>query len=261
MKTLLSISLGIALIFNNFNCQPADVKKSMVHFDQAFLPVYKYTYEGNMHEAKQAIFYLEFQWQKLRNQHEFAKQDRAWRNAFSQTDDALGSAYFAIDKNDPRLALQHLETAKNALIHLREQYRIDYYPDYLYDFQRAANLVTEVSADQMLCRMGWGELEDMAQAATDAWRDAQHQPVDIALYELDSEKLIQLKDKMQVVSAALDDVHQALESADRVAVAKACKKLEPAYLEVLWMFGSFDASAIHYAQRDTKSQIYSRFQN
>lgn len=261
MKTLLSITLGITLVFNNFFCQPAGIQKSMVHFDQAFLPVYKYAYEGNMNEAKQAIFFLEFQWQQLRNQHEFARQDANWRNAFSKTDKALGDAYYAIDDNNSRLAFEKLEVAKNAMMALREQYRIDYYLDYLFDFQEAAQLVTETSTDQMLCLMGWGELEDMAQAATNAWRDAQHEPVDVALYELDSEKLMLLKDKMQVVALALDDMNAAMESANRAKVATACKKLEPAYLEVLWMFGNFDASATHYAQRDTKNQIYSRFQN
>ncbi len=261
MKTLLSISLGITLIFNNFYCQPAGIQKSMVQFDQAFLPVYRYAHEGKMSEAKEAIFYLEFRWQQLRNQHEFARQDTDWRSAFSKTDKALGSAYYAIDANNAPRALEQLEAAKESLIALRERYRIDYYLDYLFDFQHTARLVTGTSADQMLCRMGWGEIEDMAQTATDAWRDVQHQPVDAALYELNPEKLMQLKENMQHVAQALDDMNQALEGADRAELAAACQKLEPAFLQVLWAFGSFDASAIHYAQRDTKNQIYSRFQN
>lgn len=264
MKILLIISLSLTCWVNNFATSAStDIRKSMVHFDQAFLPVYLHVHDGNMVEAKRAVFYLEFQWQQMRNQHEFSNLDAQWRHSFAKINDYLGNAYFAIDSNNPTLAMKHLESTKSELIDLRERYHISYYLDYLFDFQESTEQMSAIADDEMLNLLGWGELEDLTQATADAWRDASYQPMDATLYELSIEDLIQLRHNMQQVTLILDEVQSAMDKANREDVAKTCKKIAPAFRKVLVHFGNFDAAAMHYAQRDDKTQqhIYSRFQN
>ncbi len=249
MKSLITLSIVGFLLFTNFVCQPIDVRKSMVHFDQAFLPVLMHTYKGDMHQAKRAVFYLEFQWQKLRNQHEFIRPEPEWQDAFRRIDEWLGDAYTAIDANDAKLAMAQLEHVRYEFMELRERFRINYYLDYLYDFQASAELLTETAGDEMLCLMAWEELEQMAMDANAAWRDVQYQPVDAVLYELDAEKLARLDDHMQRVTGLMKNLNAAIETADRAEVAQACKKLEPAFTEVLWVFGNINASTTYYAER------------
>ncbi|MDX1940460.1 MAG: hypothetical protein SFU99_07905 [Saprospiraceae bacterium] len=253
MKTLLTLTITTFILITNLNCQSADVRKSMVHFDQAFLPVMMHVYQGNMYQAKKSVFYLDFKWQKLRNQYEFARVESAWRNAFVQIDEYLGNAYMAIDGNNAKLALAQLQQVKDEFVALRERYRIEYYLDYLYDFQATASTLTETSADEMLCLMEWEDLEQMSLETNQAWQDVRFQPVDVEFYELDIEKMTLLKAKMQVMTTLIKNLNKAIESANRAEVAKACAKIQPALVEVLWVFGNIDASATYYADNNSES--------
>ena len=85
----------------------------MVRFDQAFIPVLMAVDQGDIYKAKSAVFYLEFQWQKLNNQYSnLLSGNEDWQEAFRRVNDWLGDAYFAIDNNDPKLASNQLGHVK-----------------------------------------------------------------------------------------------------------------------------------------------------
>lgn len=253
MKTLLTLTIASVILCANINCQSVDARKGMVHFDQAFLPVMMHVYKGDMYQAKKAVFYLDFQWQKLRNQYEFARKESQWRDAFQNIGERLGDAYAAIDGNNAKIAFAQLEQVKDEFITLRERFGIDYYLDYLYDFQAATNTLMETSEDEMICLLQWEDLEQMALETNQAWQDVRFQPIDVELYELDIEKASLLKAKMQVMTTVINNLNKAIDSANRAEVAKACKKIEPAFVEILWVFGNFDASATYYADNKSES--------
>ncbi|HMO40793.1 MAG TPA: hypothetical protein PKC76_05845 [Saprospiraceae bacterium] len=248
MKTLLTFSIASVLLLTNFVCQPLDIRKGMVQFDQAFLPVLMHTRQGDMNEAKKAVFYLDFQWQRLRNQYEFSHTEHEWREAFRQINEHLGKAYQAIDANQPALALWQLESVRQEWTNLRTRYRIDYYLDYLYDFQEAADLLTETATDEMLCLQAWEDLEKMAAETAAAWQEVRYYPLDADLYELDADKIELLRARMQTVAAVLQNMEKAIETADRAQVAAVCTRLQPAFLKVLWVFGNDNASTTYYAR-------------
>lgn len=228
-------------------CDTTEVRKSMVHFDRAFIPVLIYAYEGDIHQAKRSVFYLEFQWQKLQKKYEGYLPDEA--EALNRISAWLGDAYYAIDANSPATAANQLEHVKYELMELRRRYGIDYYPDGLYDFQSTIDLLADAAGDELMCRIEWDEYEHLINRAQGAWKAVMEQPFDAGLYEFDETRLGQLKAKQHVMEEVLVEFAETFSCANRQDLAVASQGLQPAFFEVLRLFGSFEASQTYFAHK------------
>lgn len=247
MKAMIRISAltMMALLLTSFT--KTDLRSHMVRFDQAFLPTLEHTLRGDVFEAKRAVFYLEFQWRKLRTrlQHRYPGE----RLALSRIDGWLGDAYYAIDANCPVTAANQLEHVKYEMMVLRDRHDIDYYLDDLYDFQGGLELVAEAAADEMLCLMEWSEFVALTHELRGEWRSIQRKPFDAALYEFDADQVRQLRHYQQSMAKALDAFAKAVDSAQREDAELASQKLEPAFEQVLHLFGNFEGARTYFAQQ------------
>ncbi len=247
MKAIIRISaLAIVALLFTSNTR-TDIRSSMVRFDQAFLPALEYTLRGDIQQAKRAVFYLEFQWRKLRSRldNRYPGEGRH----LSRIDDWLGDAYYAIDANCPVTAANQLEHVKYELMVLRDRHDIDYYLDGLFDFQGGLETVAEAAGDEMLCLMEWAEFVALTEALEREWLGIRHRPFDAALYEFDAAKLRRLRYEQQRMADALENFAKAVEKADRRKVEEASKALEPAFDEVLRLFGNYEGPQTHFAQQ------------
>ncbi len=260
MKALLPITLLVTLLFSTLQCQPVEVRKGMAQFDQAFLPVLLYAYAGDMHQAKRAIFYLEFRWQRLQDQSSYyTNKDKDWRETFERINQWLGDAYYAIDANCQDIALAELEHVRYELLTLRERQHLDYYLDYLYNFQYSTDVLRETAGDEMLCLLEWGDLEQQAATMNTYWQQVLAQTVDADMFELDAQKLGLLQQRLRDMSHIMAQINTALDAADRRLVEAACEKIEPTFLDILRVFGNFNASATYFAKNNAATQQPERY--
>jgi hypothetical protein len=225
-----------------------DVIPGMVQFDRAFLPALDYTLQGNTHEAKKAVFYLEFRWRRLRDQ--LAHQYPGEQETLRRVDSWLGDAYYAIDANRPYTAANQLEHVKYELMVLRGHYGIDYYLDDLYDFQRGLELLTEAANDEMLCLMDWGEFTALGKELRLEWQYIMKKPFDQELYYFDDQAVKRLTYEQRAMAEALYTFAKATNRADRNAVATAAKDLMPHYNEVLRLFGDYQSTQTFFARHN-----------
>lgn len=236
---------GLALLLAN--CQTPEIRKAMVQFDQAFLPVLLYSYEGDTYQAKHAVFFLEFRWQQLRKQYEGMLPEE--RETFQRINDWLGDAYYAIDANYPQVAANQLEHVKYELADLRDRYGVDYYLDGLYDFEGSLSLLREAANDEMLCFMEWSEYEQLLRETRRSWEKLCAEPFDAALFGFDAQKQSRLREEQQAMAEALGRFAETVSCADRLEMARSSNALQPAFLKVLKLFGAFEVSQAHFAQR------------
>lgn len=247
MKVILRISaLAIATLLLSSHTSP-DIRSQMVRFDQAFLPALEHTLQGDVYEAKRAVFYLEFEWRKLRTrlQHRYPEE----RPALSRIDGWLGDAYYAIDANCPVTAANQLEHVKYELMVFRDRHGIEYYLDRLFDFQGGLEVVAEAAADEMLCLMEWSEFEALTHELQREWHTIQRQPFNAALYEFEADQTRQLRFYQQSMDKALDAFAKAVYSAQREDAELAGRKLEPALQRVLHLFGNFEGAQTYFAHK------------
>ena len=109
--------IGILVISWGF--RPTDMRRAMVRFDQAFIPAWLYAEEGNNFRAKAAVFYLEFRWQRLKNQLENTYQEEEIAYDLQRIGQWLGDAYVAIDDDALDRAFIELEHVKYEMMALR----------------------------------------------------------------------------------------------------------------------------------------------
>ena len=244
LARVVSITILASLISG---CDATQIRKAMVHFDRAFIPVLAYSFEGDIHQAKRSVFYLEFQWQKLKKQYQAYLPEEA--EALNRINSWLGDAYYAIDANNLTLAANQLEHVKYEFMELRQKYGVDYYLDNLYNFQDAIGLLSEAAGDELMCHMEWGEYEHLLQKAIEDWQAIRAQPIDSALHEFDEARLQQLAYKQDAMEAVLLQFAETFSCANRQQLAIASQSLQPAFFEVLRMFGNFEASQTYFAQK------------
>ncbi len=228
------------------SCDTTEVRKAMVHFDRAFVPVLVYSCQGDIHQAKRAVFYLEFQWQKLQKKYEGCLPEEA--ETLNRINDWLGDAYYAIDANCPATAANQLEHVKYEFMELRRRYGLEYYLDGLYDFQNSIGLLAEAGGDELMCRMEWEEYEHLLNTARAEWKAIQEKPFDAALYEFDDKRLQQLRSEQKAMEEVLDQFAEIFSCANRQELARASRNLQPAFFEVLKVFGNFENSQTYFAQ-------------
>ncbi|MCB0587486.1 MAG: hypothetical protein KDD06_19485 [Phaeodactylibacter sp.] len=247
MKFLVRVVSIIILTSLITGCETTEIRKAMVHFDRAFIPVLAYTYEGDIHQAKRSVFYLEFQWQKVKKQYQGYLPDEKER--LNRVDNWLGDAYFAIDANKPLTAANQLEHVKYEFMELRRKYGVDYYLDGLYEFQDAIALLAEAAEDEMMCLMEWGEYEHLLYQAMDDWQAIRAKKLDAELFEFDEARLRQLVAKQDAMQAVLDQYAETFSCANRKQLAIASQSLQPVFFDVLILFGNFEASQTYFAQK------------
>ncbi|MCB0548680.1 MAG: hypothetical protein KDD19_13960 [Phaeodactylibacter sp.] len=227
-------------------CDTNEARKAMVHFDRAFVPLMIYTFEGDIHQAKRSVFYVEFQWQKLKKQYQGYLPEEA--ESLARINSWLGDAYYAIDANNLLLAANQLEHVKYEFMELRQQYAIEYYLDGLFEFQDAIGLLTEAAEDEMLCLMEWEEYEHLLYKTIAEWQALRKEPLDTELYEFDEARARQLVSKQEAMEAVLYQFAETFSNANRRQLAIASQSLQPAFFEVLRLFGNFEASQTYFAQ-------------
>lgn len=242
----LSITFLTSLIITG--CETAQVRKAMVHFDRAFVPMLMYTYEGDIHRAKRSVFYLEFQWQKLKKQYKGQLPEEA--GALNRIDNWLGDAYYAIDGNNSATAANQLEHVKYECMELRRKYGVPYYLDGLYDFHDAIGLLAEAAEDEMMCLMEWGDYEHLLYETIEEWEAIREQPFDAELYEFDENQVRRLVSRQDAMQQVLYEFAETFSTANRRQLAIASQSLQPAFFDVLRLFGNFEATQTFFALKN-----------
>lgn len=231
-------------------CNTSKVEKAMVEFDEAFIPVYYYTYIDDLERAEKAQTILNLKYQHLySNFEEIATQAHEWRASFEMVAGWLEEAQFAIRENDADLALLQLDHARYELMDLRWREDIPYYLDNVYDLEATIDLVVEVSTDPMLELYEWCELEKMVEDLEEAWRAVHLANVDPRIFNFDNLAKAKEADRKFNLGLAIKTFTIAAEYADAAVVANAAYNLEVAYLDYLDIFGDFEATKTYYAYR------------
>ncbi len=229
-------------------CNTSKVEQAMVEFDEAFIPVYYYTYINDLERAEKAFTVLDLKYQHLYSDFEQATTEaHEWRTSFQMLAGWLDEAQFAIRENNADLALLQLDHARYELMDLRWREDVPYYLDKVYDLEAAIDLVVEVSTDPMLELYEWGELETMIEDLEEAWREVHLANVDPKMFNFSNQKKVKEEDRKFNLGLAIKTFVIAAEYADTTVVANAAYNLEVAYLDYLYIFGDFEATKTYYA--------------
>jgi hypothetical protein len=251
--SIISLLLFVFLFSLVSSCEEDNVNvllHDMAEFDKAYIPVLYYVRQGEMDNAKRAVFFLNHSWQKVNRKYKnLNSENDDWQEAFRMTDAWLSDAYFSIDAMQPKEAYIFLDHVRYQMMDLRIKNDIDYYLDDVWEFEASLDLAEEVAVDQMLCLLDYCEFEDIVKDLNEQWKIMTKAKVAAELFDLNAEDLKVLKNKKEKLQAAIIVFNQAVEEMERENLAMTATFLRQAYLEYLAGFGDFISSKHYYASR------------
>ena len=217
----------------------------MVHFDQAFIPVFFYVWKGDMVHAKSAVFSLSTKWQTLRHQTQrVLPEDLDWQEGLRRTDRWLSDAIMSIDDNRQEYALAELDHIRYELAEIRRHKGIPYYLDDLYEFHGNTEEVYDVASDDMLCLLEWKEFETLVIKLNQQWQAIQKKPIDTDLFEIKSIQQGRVELMQRMITIQMEKVMDALYCDTHFEVARRVKTVEISFMKMLCDFGRFPDTEI-----------------
>lgn len=221
--------------------------KDMVQFDQAFIPVLYHVKNGKMAEAKKATLQMRFYWMKLKNRHQFLVNDPAWEDAFCRADDWIDDALQLMHENEPHLTYIQLNQARYEMTELRRQFKIDYYLDYVFNFQEMVETLSEVLHDEKLYLLEWNQLESMIGRMNATWLMMRRQQLNPADFKFNAKERQRLTSLQLNIAKELLFFNDLTAEAHQLKMRIAIEALEREANNLLLLFGDFEGQPTYFA--------------
>jgi len=179
MKSRLLFSVFMLVAFQAMAAGPVDLRRVMLQFDEAYIPLWFFAEAGDMENAQTAWATADQRWQRLERTLYLVLPEGVWEDHFERAEGWLADAQITMDANRLDLATVSLEHARFELIALRRSLgMIDYFPDQLYQLHASLDLLAEIAEDPMLCLLEWNEVGELVHRVTADWNHARTVPTD-----------------------------------------------------------------------------------
>lgn len=223
---------------------------ALLRFDQGYISALLHARKGEVGKAKQAIFFLEYQWQ--RTAYTYAAMlppDHGNQEQLDRATEWLADAYLAIDNNNPVFACSALENAQLELRQLRRDHNISFFFDPWYELDEQLLAVRDILSDPMLKLEEWETLCARVEACAEQWANLSGQAIQPGVFGWSREKFQQYNKQLQATSGKIRMLQRAIDTAEHSSEAvRAASEAYEAFLANLSMFGAFSSPKLFFAE-------------
>lgn len=247
MKILFQFPVFMALVTLMFSCNKPGIKKDMVQFDEAYVPVLIYVDNGELENASNAMFLLDARWEQFQNKYQFLfKKDLDGLERLKYIDGWLGDSKDAVLRDDQYTAMIQLDHIKYEMMEIRRINKVDYFLDYLWDFEGALSMLSEASCEDNTLICSADELAFLIDEAQFLWEvvlEADNAPLSILYDKKDAALFEQYKKEisknMLFVEAEKYGSYKNIETAVDTTIKS--------FMNLLTLFGDFESAQTFYA--------------
>ncbi len=244
-KNYLSLTLILLFLASN-SCTYYQVAEKMVDFDKKFIPINYWIYKGNIPKAQKASIAISLEWEKLSQY--LSEEDSPELASIRYVGARLLEINTYLDAQNQEKAEKECEYLVLEMMSLRQELGMDYYLDYLYDFQLVLDFIIDTTGDEMFDLVEWEEFEDLVDDLQGYWQIYKELPLDENLYQWDSDKLKTYVAKQLEVGEILEDLDRVLCTADREKIYCMALNVKREYMELYAEFGNFNTNTIYFAR-------------
>lgn len=215
----------------------------MAALDRAILPAASYSNQGKAKEAKLAVSRLQSQWAVF-----FAATkdgfpgDKQWTMLLDKVDDRMAEISTASEKGDWAEVHEILEGVRNTFEDYRSQRHIPYYLDGLSRYRRVLEQTTTVLTNKTASDLTDADIHFVASMLPDlkvAWASVQSAHLDAELFELDAEKIAEIRSSMDAVRTNIEKLEMVVAGGSRDQIFGALRLLKPSLKKAFLLFGRF----------------------
>ena len=247
MKFLFQSSILLAIVVAIVSCNKPGVERDMVHFDEAYVPVLYYVYKNDMDKATNSMYLLNARWQQFQNKYHYIfKDDADGMERLRYVDDWLGDASHAIFQNDRHTALMQLDHVKYEMMEIRRSYKVEYFLDYLWDFEGALSMLGEASCNDISLVCSADELAFLIDETQYLWEivvEARNVPFTKII---DKETLMRFELYKKEVTKNMRRV-EAEKYGSIENIASSVDDTYDSFMNLLTLFGDFNSVQTFYA--------------
>lgn len=179
MKSRFLFGVLMMVVFGSLASSPVDMRRVMLQFDEAYIPLWFFAEAGDLENAQTAWVTADQRWQRLERTLYLVLPEGVWEEHSERTKSWLADARMAMEADRLDLAAISLEHARFELIALRKSLgMVDYFPDQLYQLHASLDLLAEVAEDPKLCLLEWNEVEHLIHQAIADWNHTRAIPTD-----------------------------------------------------------------------------------
>jgi|GEM_PF-1017036 len=241
MKKILVISI-LAILFVANTCNEYEYSPpNSVEIDYNLIPVWYYLKTGQPKQAKKVAVSLNTYLTILHHEYKSLFQEKGTEEVFTDLESAMMHLHYLIDRAQYEMAIDQTYMIVFKLSDWRSCTEDEHFIDRIWDFGRSYENAKQVINDAELCLLEWHDFEKMSQDLNDSWSRVKDAHIDEYLSEFfDEKEKTQYKFLVETIENCIDDFNYTLMAADREEVAQFCNKIEPAYVQLVGMFGKFE---------------------
>jgi len=241
MKKILAITI-LAVLFIANTCNKYEYTPlNSVQIDYNLIPIWYYLKTGDAESAKKASISLNTYLTLLHEEYKCLFEDLGSEEVFDDLETAMIHLHYLIDRAQYETAIAQSYMIVFKLSDWRSCTENEHFIDRIWDFGRSYENAKQVINDVELCLLEWHDFEKMSQDLNDSWLRVKSAHIDGYLSEFfDEKERTQYKFLVETIENCIDDFNYTLMAADREEVAQFCNKIEPAYVQLVGMFGEFE---------------------
>lgn len=241
MKKILALSILLIVFLANTCNEYEQVAIQSVEIDYNVIPVWYYLKIEQPEKAKEAAVSLNTYLTLLHEEYKCLFQDKGTEEVFTDLESAMMHLHYLIDRAQYETAIAQAYMIVFKLSDWRSTVENEHFIDIVWDFGRSYENAKQVINDVELCLLEWHDFEKMAMDLNETWARVQGANVDEYLSEHFTEKdYAQYKVLVKTIESCIDDFNYTLMAADREEVSEFCNYIEPAYVQLVGMFGEFE---------------------
>ncbi len=239
MKPFLKFILISISILTLNACNYKVLKKDMVLFDKAFIPVLYAVHLGDMDSAEQAMIQLDKEWQRIKKEYPLTSTGNIDRSTLKHRGDLwLTEAECAIKDGEIEHALIQLDHMRYEWMDLRFRNDIDYFLDDVWDFEATLDIATQTAYDPMIDLRDWKEFVSECYDMKDAWEMVLINKETLNDFSLSKEQETRIINHHFKMNKEVDEFLTVVEVADLDLVREKIDTVKKQYLTYIQMFSA-----------------------
>lgn len=234
-----TFALAVALLF--WGCRDDGLISEMAGLDRAYVPALVLTAsDDETGDAVMAVKNFKLEWLVFKSRVSAGRKD--WGDVLREVEGMVMRADGDINAGDGAGAHEALEGVRQTMLRSRRAAGIEYFPDYLTDFQGVMEEIINAVQGKAPGSFGEADLKELGRdlhRAVHRWEKVQAAVFDGSVFGFGAAKERELKRHMDEEGAALEALRAALVRGDQSGIIEAARGIEPPFASAFRLFGDF----------------------
>jgi hypothetical protein len=234
------VAILVAVLALLAGCKDIEVPRDMARFDRALIPALMLTSdEDTSGEAVMAVKGLKMELFTLKSRHSKA----GWDAEIDEAEALVVKADWEVSGGEHEVAHDSLRRLREVMYELRKSEGIDYFPDYLTEYEFSIQRVEEIMAGRTpagLSAIDMARVRREASLMRERWGNVLNAEFDPRVFGFTPRQVEKLNTRLKSQTNALADFEGALSDGDGRAVIEKFGDVKSRLAEVERLFGNFE---------------------